>query len=559
MIPSAGDELDVKPAGLLVAGVAFLVTRVLLVDVVFPAPNRSAIVTLARLVPMTTGLATVVVGVSLAVGTREKAYVRTVAAWYLAGSAGAVAVVAAGAPAELGSMMAFRASAIAAGAVVGGGVGGLLIGVQSARGRRRRRLLARRASQVTLLNRLVRHEVLNALTAIRGHAGLLADGEGDERSRDAVERNADRIERAVDDVGSLARAIGEERATLGPVDLGAAVDRVRRRFAAADRPIRVAGDGSAAGEGDGTREDGGGPEFPSVAVRADDHLDTVVAELAALALDRASGPVTLGLSVRETTAGFELSAPGSWLDGPARDVLLDGLPLHENPNVAYGVPIVHLLVSEYGGEIDVRDGPDGTTVAVALPRTGRNVPPGDSPGVRPAALRDAAVAGLLAGGAMGLVLRALSGEIGVIGSLYGVPTAAVGWLTHLFHSVVFAIVFVAALTRRRAAAGAARLAALGVGYGVLLWLVVAGIVMGVWLNAVGIGVDVPNLSAVSLLAHVVWGLSLGLLVRALRTAGGSAAGPDTPRAPAADTALAADTAPDTDTDTATDGDADAAD
>jgi len=518
MVPSAGDELDVKPAGLLVAAVAFLVTRVLLVDVVYAAPDQSPILTVARLVPMTIGLATVVAGVSLAVGTRGKAYVRTVAAWYLAGSAGAMLVAAAGALAEVGSMMAFRASAIAAGAVVGGGAGGLLIGVQSARGRRRRRLLSRRAAQVTLLNRLVRHEVLNALTAIRGHAGLLADGDGGDRSRGAVERNADRIERAVDDVGSLARAIGGEGTTLEPVDLGAVVDRARQRLSAAGRPVRLAGEGAGG-------EDGAGPELPSVAVRADEHLETIVAELATLALDRSDGPATLGLSVRETTAGLVVSAPGSWLDGSARDVLLDGPPLHENPDVAYGVPIVHLLVSEYGGEIDVRDGPDGTTVAVALPRTGRNAPPGDSPGVRPTALRDAAVAGLVAGGAMGLVLRALSGEIGVIGSLYGVPPATVGWLTHLFHSVVFAIVFVAALTRRRATPTAARLAALGVGYGVLLWLVAAGVVMGLWLNAVGVPVAVPNLTPASLLAHVAWGLSLGLLVRALRAAGGPAAGP----------------------------------
>lgn len=541
MGPSAGDELNVKPAGLLVAGVAFLVTRVLLVDVVYAAPNQSPVLTIARLVPMSIGLATVVVGISLAVGTREQAYVRTVAAWYLAGSAGAVLVAAAGALAEFGSMMAFRASAIAAGAVVGGGAGGLVIGIQSARGRRRRRLLSRRAAQVTLLNRLVRHEVLNALTAIRGHAGLLADGKGGDRSRDAVERNADRIERAVDDVGSLVRAVDGTGATLASVDLGAAVGRVRRRLSADGRPVRVAG-----GEDHEGREDGGGERagLPSAAVRADEHLETVVAELATLALDRSDGPVTLGLSVEDTTASLEVSAPGSWLDGSARDVLLDGPPLHEDPDVAYGVPIVHLLVSQYGGGLDVRDGSDGTIVAVALPRTGGNVPPGDTPGVRPAALRDAAVAGLAAGGAMGLVLWALSGEIGVIGSLYGVPTAAVGWLTHLFHSVVFAIVFVAVLARRRAVPSAARLATLGVGYGVFLWLVAAGIVMGVWLNAVGIPVAVPNLNPVSLLAHVVWGLSLGLLVRALRITGGPDANSDT--GPAQVTSVDLDPEPNTD-------------
>jgi len=110
------------------------------------------------------------------------------------------------------------------------------------------------------------------------------------------------------------------------------------------------------------------------------------------------------------------------------------------------------------------------------------------------------------GVAMGLILQLVAGEIGIIGALYGVQTVAVGWVTHLFHSIVFATVFVAAVTVDRLnqytenLAGSIRLSVL---YGSFLWLVAAGVVMGVWLNLVGIPAAIPNLGIVSLIGHTV--------------------------------------------------------
>lgn len=82
---------------------------------------------------------------------------------------------------------------------------------------------------------------------------------------------------------------------------------------------------------------------------------------------------------------------------------------------------------------------------------------------------------------MGWVYWIANGGLPVIGALYGVETAAIGWITHLFHSIVFALLFVA-----------------------------AGLFMPVWLRAVGIPATLPNLPSIGLVGHGIWGITLGL-------------------------------------------------
>ena len=129
---------------------------------------------------------------------------------------------------------------------------------------------------------------------------------------------------------------------------------------------------------------------------------------------------------------------------------------------------------------------------------------------------------------MGGVLHAATGSLAVIGALSGAQSSPAGWVAHLYHRAVFATVFVAVTaTGRGAAAAASALGSvlLGLGYGFLLWVVAAGVVMGVWLNTVGVPASVPNLDAVSLVGHLVWGVAVGALattsdrVAALQTTG----------------------------------------
>lgn len=54
-----------------------------------------------------------------------------------------------------------------------------------------------------------------------------------------------------------------------------------------------------------------------------------------------------------------------------------------------------------------------------------------------------------------------------------------------------------------------RFVVFGAGYGALLWFVAAGVVMPLWLRAVGIPAPVPNLGLPSLLNHLFWGVVFG--------------------------------------------------
>lgn len=501
MFPSAGNERRIKPGGILIAVVAFVLTRILLVGVIYDGSNSSIVATLLRLVPLIIGLGLVIYGVNLAVSTRDRTYARTVATWFLVGSFGIFTMVGLGAiePSDLSAT--FSSNTVIANAVLGGGAGGILVGIRSARNQRRQQSLSRQSDQIVLLNRLLRHEILNAITAIRGHAELLNNDNSTDRSYEAVRNGVDRIEQTVNQVGFLIRTVGETAATLTSVELSTIVRECARQFP---------DDASVSLEAP-----------PSVQVRADEYLETVITELISAALERTpEKKASVTITPRETTVDVSVSAPGQWLSEAAQEVLLEGLPERENQSVAYEIPIIRLLVVQYGGTIDIVDDETSTTVVVTLLRTSEQAPESDRPGVDGETLRNAALAGIVAGVAMGWILQFVAGEMGIIGALYGVQTIAVGWVTHLFHSIVFATVFVAMASVDSLEQYTESLAGsitLGVLFGSFLWLVAAGLVMGVWLNLVGIPTAIPKLGIISLMGHTIWGALVGMLVAVLPT------------------------------------------
>lgn len=131
----------------------------------------------------------------------------------------------------------------------------------------------------------------------------------------------------------------------------------------------------------------------------------------------------------------------------------------------------------------------------------------------------AVLAGVGAGIAMGLLIQFVMGIMPVIGALYGVESLAAGWIAHLLHSVAFALVFAAVVSRpplSEYAESTASIAGLGLAYGVVLWLVAAAIVMPIWMGLVGLpSPGVPNVNPQSLVGHLVYGALLGGLYAAL--------------------------------------------
>lgn len=123
-----------------------------------------------------------------------------------------------------------------------------------------------------------------------------------------------------------------------------------------------------------------------------------------------------------------------------------------------------------------------------------------------------AIAGFIGGVLFGTLLQN-SGALPAIGSLYGFETATAGCVAHLFHSVAFGLAFVALVTAEpvsRYVRRSAAYVAAGLAYGVVVWFVAAGIVMPLWLGAVGaMAPPVPNLDATSLVGHLIYGGVLG--------------------------------------------------
>ena len=131
--------------------------------------------------------------------------------------------------------------------------------------------------------------------------------------------------------------------------------------------------------------------------------------------------------------------------------------------------------------------------------------------------------GLVGGVGFGLVMHFVMGAMPVVGSLYGQPTVLAGWVAHLIHSVIFALIFVALISRtglKRYAETSVRTAGLGTAYGAVLGIVTGAFVLPIWVNAMtGAGMPVPFVSTPAFVGHVLFGLLLGAVYAISRGTG----------------------------------------
>ncbi|WP_144901202.1 sensor histidine kinase [Halobellus captivus] len=479
--------------GLVVAVSSFGITRIfvaqtLRVDAALPF-------VVAGLLPLVVGLALTLYGVALAVGPFSHEYVVTVARWHLLGvTAMAVVFVLTSLDQYLRTglvTVGVDAPLLVANVLLGGAVGGTLTGMQSGKTLRQQREIRSAANRALLVNRLLKHEVLNAITIIDGHADLLRQTSGTRsESLAAIRRAVQRIRSTIGEVGTIARDGDRgKRIDLERV-LRAEIERVQSE---SEVEIRI----------DNRTED--------ASVAADSRIELVVRELlknAAMYGQRTDVSVVL----RERQHAIELSVAddGSGLPAPQRALLEEGsFPEFDDPTAGFGLQMVRLLVVRFGGTIGVgtpQGEETGTQITVTLPRSDREAMDVESVGLSFPNLGQAVLGGVLGGIAMGGFYQSSTGLLPVIGSLYGIQSPLIGWVTHLFHSAIFGLLFAAATTSPRLhdlASGAIRCGVLGLVWGSVLWFVAAGVIMPVWLTLVGIPTSIPQLSVVGLVGHLV--------------------------------------------------------
>lgn len=517
--------------GSAIALLGFLITRQFVAQTMQTDSTLSFV--LLSLPPLVIGLSLAVYGVVLAVGLFSPAYVRRVTIWCGLGTGGVALLLAATqveAVAAGGHMAPLSDAPLLVGnLLLGGAVGGVVVGDRSAANSDKRAELRRTANRAALVNRLLRHEVINGATIIQGHASLLADHPDRERSVEAITNAADRITETIEAVGRIATP--NEGRDLTDIAVGPVLETVVDAHRAADPECRIVLD----------------DVDERLTVIADGRLEAVFDELLENARTHGGGPIRIDVEPTTQAVVVTVADSGSGLDAANRAVLEAGeFPEYDDPGAGFGLQVVSLLVGRYGGRITtsggVADGErvgsegdddgaaadeataaeptadidaDGTRheISVWLPRYDTDIAVADRLGLRAPALTRALTAGLFAGLLMGGFYQATTGTMSVIGSLYGVSHAGIGWLTHLFHSTVFALLFAAGCTAidiRRYASTLPQAAGVGLAWGVILWFVAAGFVMPAWLVAIGEPASLPTLDLVGLLAHALWGVALGV-------------------------------------------------
>jgi signal transduction histidine kinase len=498
----------VNYSGLVVAGVGFFLTRFTVTLAIYQDPVRFYI---AGIIPLVLGLGLAAFGVALMVSDLEASFVRTTALWCVLGVGTMLVLVVltllGGTPDGLPDLAAVRSQTYLSNFLIGGGVGGTLTGLYASHNRRQRNELRQQANRLEVLNRLLRHEVLNALTAIRGYAGIDA---GDE-SQEVIESKADAIERTIEQVKYLTRSARTPEQRLTTIDpeeyLHDSVGAVREEYPNANITVSIE-----------TSEQ-------NLSVLANDRLIHVFVHLLenAIVYSEDDEPaVDVRLTEMIDSVRIRVTDTGSGLPESQQVLLESGeITRYDNPESGYGLNIVRLLVENYHGSIETDVDQGGTTITLGLPRTDTTTPGLRSDPTIPMSVRPdvpqllvTLVAALIAGVFYGLASRSLGGSVAGIGVFYGAADPVVGWLTHQFHSVVFAFVFagIVSFIPARYRNHVPAYVAIGVGWALCLWTVAAGVIAPIWLRLLGLSAPIPNLSTTLLVSHLAWGVSLGALV-----------------------------------------------
>ncbi|WP_254840996.1 sensor histidine kinase [Natronomonas marina] len=491
-------------SGIIVAGIGFFLTR-FTVTIAIDDPVRFYA---AGVLPLLLGLGVAAFGVALMVADVEASLVRTTALWCVIG-AGTMAVLVlltliGSTGGTLPRPAALRSQLYLSNFLIGGSLGGTLTGLYAARTQRQRRELREQTNRLEVLNRLLRHEVLNAVTVIQGYAAWA--GEHDTDDAEIIEQHSTDIATTIEEVRYLTRTTSQD-AGGESVDVSDCLDRsietVSDRHPAATISV--------------------GDRPGSVQVQATERVEQVFENLLDNAIVHAtSDEPTVCVSVDETATHVSISVAdeGPGLPDPQQVLLESGeITDFDDPRDGYDLNIVRLLVESFGGTIDTEVTDTGSTITVTLAR-----PTGTEIGFEPSRSGITGIrldvphlavtlgAAILAGVAYGIVSEQLGGSVAAIGVFYGISDPVIGWVTHEFHSAVFAFIY-AGLVSVAPTAYRDHLpafVAIGIVWALVLWAAAAGVIAPLWLRLLGFQVPIPNLTGVLLAAHVVWGITLGL-------------------------------------------------
>jgi|GEM_PF-6708055 len=224
--------------------------------------------------------------------------------------------------------------------------------------KQRENQIERRKQQVEFFNSLLRHEMLNSMTVIRGSTRTALDSlPQDHCVYEDLTRVYDRSDEIVDlinRVRSVLRRISGEGRELAQKNLS---DTVEKRVASLENRHRV-----------DTRLDLPGEVY----VEADKFLGDVVDNILDNAVehnDKDEPRVEVSVEQDSGTVTLRIADNGSGIpDERKEEVFRQGVTGKTGGKLGFGLYFVKSMVSEYGGEVRVEDNePDGAVLVVELP------------------------------------------------------------------------------------------------------------------------------------------------------------------------------------------------
>lgn len=144
--------------------------------------------------------------------------------------------------------------------------------------------------------------------------------------------------------------------------------------------------------------------------------------------------------------------------------------------------------------------------------------------------KEGVAAGLLAAVASAIAITLLDATVLAeeVAGLYGFEGSLLaGWIAHLVHGTAFGLIFAVVLTDPMLSAArktTVRTVVAAVVFGLVLAVAGAGVIMPMWLDAVGvdIGATIPRVSLALIVWHGVYGVVLGVAFAAIDGDGGPA-------------------------------------
>jgi PAS domain S-box-containing protein len=231
-----------------------------------------------------------------------------------------------------------------------GDIVGIQLMVRDATERRRREGL------ISVINRVLRHNLRNRMTVINSYAGMLEADLGGEAAERATQIRA--TGKQLLDLSESARKIGENREPspdLEPVDLVPLLDRVVSQLELRYPDASVTVDAPDA-----------------VVAHTQERIETALWEITDNAAKHAGEQPTVGIDVAVTERQVEIAVTD---DGPGlpeveREVLESSTETQLVHGEGLGLWLVYWIVTGLDGEVDATASTEGTTVTVRLPKRG---------------------------------------------------------------------------------------------------------------------------------------------------------------------------------------------